>query len=108
MFLPGYASVGGMLEGPTLAKTSGVKVGDFIIAINGVLCLQTSSCCYIVLQSHLYSFSLGEGFRRFPPDFQDVDLINLDSPSKKNDNDEDNDSDNEEEEDVKKKRELKV
>jgi hypothetical protein len=37
MFLPGYASVGGMLEGPTLAKTSGVKVGDFIIAINGVL-----------------------------------------------------------------------
>lgn len=84
MFLPGYASVGGMLEGPTLAKTSGVKVGDYIVSVNG------------------------EGFRRFPPDFQDADLINLDSPSKKNDNDEDIDSDNEEEEDVKKKRELKV
>eukprot|EP00585_Thalassiosira_rotula_P001099 CAMPEP_0196163060 /NCGR_PEP_ID=MMETSP0910-20130528/48151_1 /TAXON_ID=49265 /ORGANISM="Thalassiosira rotula, Strain GSO102" /LENGTH=390 /DNA_ID=CAMNT_0041428019 /DNA_START=63 /DNA_END=1233 /DNA_ORIENTATION=- len=62
MFLPGYASVGGMLDGNTLAKKHGVKVGDHIVAVNG------------------------EGFRRFPPDFQDehlqditegLDLINL-------------------------------
>lgn len=62
MFLPGYASVGGMLDGNTLAKKHGVKVGDYIVAVNG------------------------EGFRRFPPDFQDehlkditegLDLINL-------------------------------
>lgn len=62
MFLPGYASVGGMIEGDTLAKQHGVRVGDHIVAVNG------------------------EGFRRFPPDFQDehlkdvtegVDLINL-------------------------------
>jgi len=62
MFLPGYASVGGMLDGETLARKHGVKVGDYIVAVNG------------------------EGFRRFPPDFQDenlkditegLDLINL-------------------------------
>lgn len=62
MFLPGYASVGGMLDGQTLARKHGVKVGDYIVAVNG------------------------EGFRRFPPDFQDdnlkditegLDLINL-------------------------------
>lgn len=62
MFLPGYASVGKMLDGDTLALQSGVKVGDYIVAVNS------------------------EGFRRFPPDFDDenledvtegLDLINL-------------------------------
>lgn len=50
------------LDGDTLARRSGVKIGDFIVAVNG------------------------EGFRRFPPDFEDtyledvtegLDLINL-------------------------------
>ena len=35
MFLPGYASVGGMLDGQTLARKHGVKVGDYIVAVNG-------------------------------------------------------------------------
>ncbi|KAL7467000.1 hypothetical protein ACHAXS_007266 [Conticribra weissflogii] len=50
MFLPGYASVAKMLDGDTLARRCGVKVGDYIVAVNG------------------------EGFRRFPPDFEDKDL----------------------------------
>jgi len=87
MFLPGYASVGGMLDGPTLAKSAGVKVGDYIVAING------------------------EGYRRFPPDFKDdelknvtegLDMINLDSPTK-----EGKGGDNKDDEDEKVKRELK-
>ena len=87
MFLPGYASVGGMLDGQTLAKSAGVKVGDYIVAING------------------------EGYRRFPPDFKDdelknvtegLDMINLDSPTKEGKSSEDKD------EDEKEKRELKV
>ena len=66
MFLPGYASVGGLVVDPnktTLAQKFGVKVGDYIVAVNG------------------------EGYRRFPPDFKaeeledlsavDSDLINL-------------------------------
>lgn len=64
MFVPGYASVGEVLEldGRTLAIRSGVEVGDFVVAVSG------------------------EGFRRFPPDFEDseledvtkgIDLINL-------------------------------
>lgn len=76
MFLPGYASVGGVPDddddddSPTLAKKFGVKVGDYIVAVNG------------------------EGFRRFPPDFQeeeleelvtDLDLINLSSSLDDND-----------------------
>jgi len=63
MFLPGYASVGAVPSDhdddddqsspPTLAKKFGVKVGDYIVAVNG------------------------EGFRRFPPDFQDEELEEL-------------------------------
>lgn len=70
MFLPGYASVGGVPDDAagleqTLANKFGVKVGDYIVAVNG------------------------EGYRRFPPDFKaeeledlsavDTDLINLNS-----------------------------
>ena len=103
MFLPGYASVGGMLPGKTLARTCGVQSGDYIVAVNGV------------------------GYRRFPPDFNDdelkdvtegLDLINLDSPTKKsekgekdeNENGEDDNDDEEGEEDaiIKQERELKV
>lgn len=66
MFLPGYASVGGMLDGETLARKSGVRVGDYLVAVNG------------------------EGYRRFLPDFDEseledvtegLDLINLDATS---------------------------
>jgi hypothetical protein len=63
MFAPGYASVASLVgDGETMAKKAGVKVGDYIVAING------------------------EGFRRFPPDFKEdelkdvtegVDLINF-------------------------------
>lgn len=71
MFAPGYASVGEVLEldGKTLAIRSGVEVGDFVVAVNG------------------------EGFRRFPPDFEDseledvtkgIDLINLEGKSESN------------------------
>ena len=71
MFLPGYASVGGMLDGPNLVETHGIRVGDYIVAVNG------------------------EGFRKFPPGFkeeqlqdvtQGLDMINLSSssPNKKN------------------------
>lgn len=73
MFLPGYASVGGVpdeSDTTTLANKFGVKVGDYLVAVNG------------------------EGYRRFPPDFpeeeleeltkktEDLDLINLSSPQK--------------------------
>mmetsp|Transcript_49 Transcript_49/g.97 ORF Transcript_49/g.97 Transcript_49/m.97 type:complete len:418 (-) Transcript_49:3487-4740(-) len=54
MFLPGYASVAGVLDGnngeKTLAQSFGVRVGDYIVAVNN------------------------EGFRRFPPDFDDDQL----------------------------------
>eukprot|EP00984_Skeletonema_dohrnii_P031445 scaffold23959_cov114-Skeletonema_dohrnii-CCMP3373.AAC.2 len=87
MFLPGYASVGGVPDdndGATLASKFGVKVGDYLVAVNG------------------------EGYRRFPPDFPeeeleelaaDLDLINLSSIEEgeqedaENDNNEGNDSD---------------
>merc|ERR1711971_1422618 len=48
MFLPGYASVGGILDGPTLARENNVRLGDIIVAVSG------------------------EGFRRFPPDFPEA------------------------------------
>jgi hypothetical protein len=53
MFNPGYATVGKLLDGDTVAKKAGVKVGDCIVAINQ------------------------EGFRRFAPDFPDDDLEDL-------------------------------
>jgi hypothetical protein len=72
MFLPGYASVANLPETtqPTMATKFGVKVGDYLVAVNG------------------------EGYRRFPPDFPEEeleqlvpaelaeDLINLSSPIK--------------------------
>lgn len=82
MFAPGYASVGGMADaeggGTSLAHQFGVRVGDYIVAVNG------------------------EGYRRFPPDFseeeledvtQGVDLINFDSPQKKNHDNKNEDED---------------
>jgi hypothetical protein len=53
MFCPGFATVGRLLEGDTVARRAGVKVGDCIVAVNG------------------------QGFRRFAPDFQDEELENL-------------------------------
>ena len=78
MFIPGYASVGGMLDSPpgggamgganegttaaaaaatttttTLARRCGVRVGDVIVAVNWT------------------------GYRRFPPDFDDDALVGV-------------------------------
>lgn len=62
MFSPGYASVAALVGEDTLASNAGVRIGDYIVAVNG------------------------EGFRRFPPDFKEdelkditegVDLINF-------------------------------
>ena len=53
MFCPGFATIGRLLDGETIAKKSGVHVGDCIVAVNG------------------------EGFRRFAPDFEDSELQNL-------------------------------
>lgn len=53
MFAPGFASVATIIadsEVETLAQKAGVKVGDYIVAING------------------------EGFRRFPADFKEEEL----------------------------------
>jgi hypothetical protein len=53
MFCSGFATIGRLLEGETVAKKSGVQVGDCIVAVNG------------------------EGFRRFAPDFDESELQNL-------------------------------
>jgi CRAL/TRIO domain len=53
MFIPSFATVSGLLDGDTVARKSGVQVGDFIVAVNG------------------------EGFRRFAPDFSNDELENL-------------------------------
>lgn len=53
MFTPGYAQVGRLLDGETVARKSGVRVGDCIVAVNG------------------------QGFRRFAPDFEEEELENL-------------------------------
>eukprot|EP00934_Nitzschia_sp_Nitz4_P002149 Nitzschia sp. Nitz4//scaffold64_size103689//47243//48484//NITZ4_004434-RA/size103689-processed-gene-0.79-mRNA-1//1//CDS//3329556124//2149//frame0 len=57
MFAPGFAQVGRLLDGDTVAKRSGVKVGDCIVAVSG------------------------EGFRRFAPDFHESELENLSEDS---------------------------
>lgn len=53
MFLPGYAVIGKLLKGETVARKFGVQVGDCIVAVNG------------------------QGFRRFAPDFKDEDVTKL-------------------------------
>ena len=53
MFVPGYATISGLVEGDTIARKAGVKVGDFIVAVNG------------------------QGFRRFAPDYPADELDNL-------------------------------
>mmetsp|Transcript_54713 Transcript_54713/g.132852 ORF Transcript_54713/g.132852 Transcript_54713/m.132852 type:complete len:369 (-) Transcript_54713:878-1984(-) len=65
MFSPGYAQVGRLLDGETVAKKANVRVGDVIVAVNG------------------------HGFRRFAPDFKESEVENLskdDEDSVKNDN----------------------
>lgn len=56
MFYPGYAVIGKLLKGETVARKFGVDVGDCIVAVNG------------------------QGFRRFAPDFKegDIEYINKD------------------------------
>ena len=46
MFYPGYATIGKLLKGETVARKFGIQVGDCIVAVNGT------------------------GFRRFAPDFK--------------------------------------
>jgi hypothetical protein len=53
MFSPGYAQIGRLLDGETVAKACGVSVGDCIVAVNG------------------------SGFRRFAPDYKEEELENL-------------------------------
>lgn len=53
MFSPGFAQIGRLLEGATVARKCGVNVGDCIVAVNG------------------------SGFRRFAADFKDDELENL-------------------------------
>ena len=52
MFSPGYAQVGRLLDGDTVALKCGVNVGDCIVAVNG------------------------QGFRRFAPDYEEKELEN--------------------------------
>jgi CRAL/TRIO domain len=63
MFSPGYAQIGRLIDGDTVAKRSNVRVGDVIVAVNG------------------------SGFRRFAPDFKESEVENLSKDKTvKNDN----------------------
>lgn len=53
MFSPGFAQIGRLLDGDTVARKSGVNVGDCIVAVSG------------------------QGFRRFAPDYEEEELENL-------------------------------
>mmetsp|Transcript_6277 Transcript_6277/g.15258 ORF Transcript_6277/g.15258 Transcript_6277/m.15258 type:complete len:364 (-) Transcript_6277:153-1244(-) len=57
MFSPGFAQIGRLLDGETVARKSGVRVGDVIVAVNGA------------------------GFRRFASDFDDSEVTNLSEDS---------------------------
>lgn len=57
MFSPGFAQIGRLLEGETVARKSGVRVGDIIVAVNG------------------------SGFRRFASDFDESEVTNLSKDS---------------------------
>jgi len=53
MFSPGFAQIGRLLDGETVARRSGVEVGDVIVGVNG------------------------SGFRRFASEFDEKDVTNL-------------------------------
>ena len=53
MFAPGFAGIGRVLPGDTVARRAGVMVGDIIVAVNG------------------------QGFRRFAPDYDEDEVKNL-------------------------------
>ena len=53
MFSPGFAQIRRLLDGDTVARKSGVNVGDCIVAVSG------------------------QGFRRFAPDYKEEELENL-------------------------------
>jgi CRAL/TRIO domain len=55
MFLPGFAVVGKLLAGETVARKAGVRIGDVIVAVNG------------------------HGFRRFSPDYDPATVEYLQS-----------------------------
>ena len=57
MFSPGFAQIGRLIEGETVARKSGVEVGDVIVAVNG------------------------SGFRRFASDFDESEVTNLSKDS---------------------------
>lgn len=57
MFSPGFAQIGRLLDGDTVARKSGVEVGDVIVAVNG------------------------SGFRRFASDFDENEVLNLSKDS---------------------------
>jgi hypothetical protein len=53
MFSPGFAQIGRLLDGETVARKAGVQVGDVIVAVNG------------------------SGFRRFAPDYDESQVTNV-------------------------------
>jgi hypothetical protein len=57
MFAPGFATIGRLLDGETVARKCGVQVGDAIVAVNS------------------------QGFRRFAADYKDDELDNLSEES---------------------------
>lgn len=57
MFSPGFAQIGRLLDGATVARKCGVNVGDCIVAVNG------------------------SGYRRFAADFKEEELENLSGDS---------------------------
>lgn len=57
MFSPGFAQIGRLLDGETVARQSGVEVGDVIVAVNG------------------------SGFRRFASEFDEKEVTNLSKDS---------------------------
>ncbi|CAB9529316.1 SEC14-like 1 (Saccharomyces cerevisiae) [Seminavis robusta] len=59
MFLPGYAVIGKLLKGETVARKFDVRVGDVIVAVNGT------------------------GYRRFAPDYKEADVEYLNKDEEK-------------------------
>ncbi|KAL7559107.1 hypothetical protein ACA910_017519 [Epithemia clementina (nom. ined.)] len=75
MFCPGFAAIGRVLPGDTVARRAGVKIGDVIVAVNG------------------------QGFRRFAPDYDEDEVVKLNIIEKKADNDDDDGDDDDDDDD---------
>ena len=76
MFAPGFASIGRVLPGETIARKAGVNVGDIIVAVNG------------------------QGFRRYAPDYDEDEVTKLNTPPQPEDDDDDDDDEEDEDKKV--------